>query len=220
MMVKVLPAGPLTANDIGMVRYALGLVKAQEGVYVEIGSLLGRSSVVIGLEAQRSGGRLYCIDIWNSGKWEGIAKEIGEVAKKYPKRPVDSYQQFLRNIHRFGLDDVVEPMVMRSDEAFKSWALPIKFIFIDGCHEYSFVKNDALWKKFVVVGGMMVFHDYHSSWPGVVKAVGEVMRTDPYFKQVARGDLCIVFKRESLTLLSYVGEGEGSIDKKRTLVLR
>jgi len=190
-----LPRGPLPREDIDLLRYGLRMVRAPRGVYVEIGSFLGRSSVIIGEEVKRHGGKLFCIDVWNSGKWQGIAKEIGEAARKYPKRPVDSYQQFLANIKRFGLTDTIVPMMMCSDEAFKTWKLPIRFIFIDGCHEYAFVKKDALWKRFVAVGGVMVFHDYHSSWPGVVEAVNEVVRTDGCFREIIRGHFCIVFKR-------------------------
>lgn len=195
MVEERLPAGPVSQDDILIIKAGLRSVTAKKGVYVEIGSLLGRSSVVIGREVKKRGGILYCIDVWNSGEWESVAREIGKEARRYPTRPANSYEQFLENIHRFGLGEVVKPMILRSDKAFLTWSRPIRFIFIDGCHEYTFVKKDALWKRFVEVGGVMVFHDYHSNWPGVMKAVDEVMRTDSCFKQVLLGACCIAFKR-------------------------
>ena len=190
-----LPPGPVSQDDILIIKAGLRSVTADKGVYVEIGSLLGRSSVVIGQEVKKRGGVLYCIDVWNSGEWTSVAKEIGKEARRYPQRPANSYEQFLENIHRFGLGEVVKPMILRSDKAFLTWSRPIRFIFIDGCHEYTLVKRDALWKRFVEVGGVMVFHDYHSNWQGVIQAVDEVVRFDPYFKQVVRGECCIAFKR-------------------------
>lgn len=192
-----LPPGPLAPGDRAVIEEGLRLVTADQGVYVEIGSLVGRSSVIIGQEVKKRGGKLYCIDVWDSGEWESVAKEIGKEARKYPTRPPKTYETFLENIYRCGLGDVVKPMMLRSDKAFFTWSQPICFIFIDGCHEYDFVKRDALWKRFVEVGGVMVFHDYHPNWPGVIRAVDEVMRTDSCFEQVARGNQCIAFRRVS-----------------------
>lgn len=196
MVDERLPPGPVSVGDILIIQAGLWSVTAEKGVYVEIGCLLGRSSVVIGREVKKRGGLLYCIDVWNSREWESVAKEIGKEARRYPPRPTNSYEQFLENIHRFGLGEVVKPMILRSDKVLLTWSRPIRFIFIDGCHEYAFVRSDALWKRFVEVGGVMVFHDYHPNWPGVMKAVDEVVGTDRCFKRVILGECCIAFKRE------------------------
>jgi predicted O-methyltransferase YrrM len=56
----------------------------------------------------------------------------------------------------------------------------IKFdlIHIDAEHEYSAVKNDIenYW-NLLNEDGVMICDDYSSNWPGVVKAVDELVRT-------------------------------------------
>tara|TARA_R110000803_G_scaffold90485_1_gene157890 strand:- start:422 stop:1006 length:585 start_codon:yes stop_codon:yes gene_type:complete len=50
------------------------------------------------------------------------------------------------------------------------------FIYIDACHEYEDVKKDIqlyLPKTNHLIGG----HDYQKEWPGVVKAVDEILGT-------------------------------------------
>lgn len=191
----LLPDGPLTTDDIKMLQSSMAMVRGLKGVYVEIGSLAGRSSVVIGIEAKAQKSRLYCIDVWNSGKWESVAAEIGSAAGNYPKRPSNIYQQFCDNIRVNYLTDTVLTIIERSDVAFKTWSLPVRFIFIDGCHEYGFVKKDAMWGRFLTTGGVIVFHDYHASWPGVIKAVNEVYTKNIYYQEVLRGVQTIAFKK-------------------------
>jgi predicted O-methyltransferase YrrM len=50
------------------------------------------------------------------------------------------------------------------------------FVFVDACHEYEFVRVDsqnAL--KLLRRGGTVVWHDYVPGWPGVIKAVDELL---------------------------------------------
>ena len=48
------------------------------------------------------------------------------------------------------------------------------FVYIDGHHEYEFVKDDiANYYPLGKEGGILAGHDYCESWPGVVRAVDE-----------------------------------------------
>jgi predicted O-methyltransferase YrrM len=48
------------------------------------------------------------------------------------------------------------------------------FVYIDGNHDYEFVRQDlALYWPKIRVGGMIAGHDYHFSQKGVIKAVDE-----------------------------------------------
>ncbi len=51
----------------------------------------------------------------------------------------------------------------------------LDFVYIDGHHQYNYVKNDIIlyWPK-VKIGGLMAGHDYTKYRPGVVKAVNEI----------------------------------------------
>ena len=52
----------------------------------------------------------------------------------------------------------------------------IDFVYIDGEHSYEAVKRDIeLYLPKIKDGGIIAGHDYHESWPGVIKAVEEVL---------------------------------------------
>jgi len=62
-----------------------------------------------------------------------------------------------------------------SNEAVKSWTLPIDVLFIDGGHEYEEVKDDwDNFSPFVKKGGVVYFHDCDATSPGVVKLFEEL----------------------------------------------
>src|SRR5690606_750981 len=51
-------------------------------------------------------------------------------------------------------------------------------VFIDACHDYEFAASDtqkAL--RLVSPTGVVVWHDYMEGWPGVVRAVDELLPT-------------------------------------------
>jgi predicted O-methyltransferase YrrM len=108
-------------------------------VIVEIGSWKGKST------------------IWIAG-----GSKNGNKVKVYAIDPfVDFYEEeFKKNIRDAKLDDIVIPLTKTSEEAAKNFDEPVEFIFIDGNHEYEFVKLDFdLWFPKVVDGGIMAFHD-------------------------------------------------------------
>jgi hypothetical protein len=48
------------------------------------------------------------------------------------------------------------------------------FVFIDAAHSYEAVRDDiADWLPKVAPGGWFGGHDYHKSWPGVIRAVDQ-----------------------------------------------
>lgn len=50
----------------------------------------------------------------------------------------------------------------------------VDIVYIDGCHQYEYVKRDILnYSKIVKVGGFVAGHDYCSQHPGVMQAVDE-----------------------------------------------
>lgn len=61
-----------------------------------------------------------------------------------------------------------------SDDAVSSLPRELDFVYIDGNHDYEYVKSD-LDNYYTVVksGGILAGHDYNSDWPGVILAVNE-----------------------------------------------
>ncbi len=55
----------------------------------------------------------------------------------------------------------------------------IDLVFIDACHDYRFVKSDTANALRMVRNGVILWHDYHPGWPGVVQAVDELLPEHP-----------------------------------------
>jgi polyphosphate kinase len=67
------------------------------------------------------------------------------------------------------------------------------FIFVDGCHTYEYVKNDSERAfKMRSKRGIIVWHDYSSWWPEVMKYLNELSREKNIF--AIRGTSFAFFK--------------------------
>ncbi len=54
------------------------------------------------------------------------------------------------------------------------------YVFVDACHEYKYVAADsATALRLIRRGGVILWHDYQRGWPGVVKAVDELLNEHP-----------------------------------------
>ena len=61
-----------------------------------------------------------------------------------------------------------------ADDFIKKFQAPIDVLFIDGSHEYDYIKRDiAALCPLVKKGGIVMFHDYHPQSAGVKPAVDE-----------------------------------------------
>ena len=106
----------------------------------------------------------YCVDTW-SGSEEH--KDMDIIKNDL------LYNEFLKNIEP--VSSAIKPVRKTSKDAsldFKDGFFD--FIFIDAGHDYDSVKEDiSLWFPKLKKGGIFAGHDYHPTWPGVVKAVEE-----------------------------------------------
>lgn len=121
-----------------------------KGVIVEIGSWKGRSTIWLG-RGSKAGNKVkvYAIDPHTGAP---IHREI------YGR--VWTFEEFKRNIKTSNVDDVVMPVVKTSEEAEKDWNEPVELLWIDGNHEYKFVKLDFdKWSPHLIDGGIIAFHD-------------------------------------------------------------
>jgi predicted O-methyltransferase YrrM len=160
------------------------------GVGVEIGSAFGASSCFIAAGLRPNGGKLYCVDPWNTeyrqeasglvcyfysedGKlltygWDEMLKKVAYKEIGRAERECPAHATFLRNTHQFR--DVICSIRRDSVAAAKEFSEAIDFLFIDGWHEYEGVKRDCdAWLPKVKAGGIVVLHD--SGWADGVKQV-------------------------------------------------
>lgn len=131
--------------------YSLARSCTGRGAIVEIGSWKGRSTVCLGLGSKAGAGvPVYAVD-----------RPRGEI-----------HEEFERNIHRAGVEDVVRPITSSSEEAARGFGEPVELLFIDASHEYDLVKLDwDLWVPKLLEGGVLVMHD--TTWFEGPKRIAE-----------------------------------------------
>lgn len=146
------------------------------GTIVEIGSWMGRSTIVLGAGSLSCpGAKVYAIDLFNAG--------VGETSCQYlPYRKgfdTDYLATFEENIRCAGVDTIIEPIRAASVEAAHRWDGPsIDLLFLDADHSFEGVRNDFLaWVSHCKPNARCVFHDYfNGKHPGVRRFVDNLLR--------------------------------------------
>jgi glycosyltransferase involved in cell wall biosynthesis/predicted O-methyltransferase YrrM len=166
--------GWLTDTEAAELFYlARTLTPSTNPVVVELGSWLGKSSVVLagGLLGKQNA-KMYCIDPFGSD-------ENAEYQQKYydpllAGKSQTSEQIFATNAKKSGVTHIVVAMKGYSFDFADSWSVPIDVLFIDANHEYEAVARDfQMWITHVKDGGIVAFHDANGSWPGPTRVVNE-----------------------------------------------
>lgn len=119
------------------------------GIIVDIGTAAGGSALVFAM-ASKPKVKVYTID---------------------PTKNLD----FMERRKEAGLEKKLIFINKTSEEAAKGWNKKIDLLFIDGIHNYLGVMNDFTWfKKSVVEGGIVMFHDYYLYTNTVGTAIDEI----------------------------------------------
>ena len=152
---------------------------ARESEYpiVEIGSSAGRSTVALCL-GSRDGNKVkvYAVDPFNGGgatpDGESPDTSVGNPGAGYKNAGV-AFDEFWRNIERFGVGGIVVPIKNYSELARSEYGGgPIGLLFVDGDHRYNYVKLDFdLWSPLLVKGGWLAMHD--AGYPGPGRVIEE-----------------------------------------------
>lgn len=128
---------------------------APDTTIVEIGSHQGRSTVVLGQAAARTGAQVVAIDPFIDGVLFG-----GPTTQL----------RFEKNIAAAGVSDVVELIVERSTVLRSSWDRPVSMVYVDGKHDLWTARDDLRWAERLPAGAPLLLHDAFSSI-GVTLAV-------------------------------------------------
>lgn len=142
--------------------------KKSPAAIVEIGSFLGKSTIVL---AKAAKSKIYAID-----------PHLGEavINKKFSG---PTYLRFLRNLRAAKVRNKVVPIKKTSRLAAKTWEQPIGLLFIDGDHSYEGVYFDLYnFGKFVINDGLIVLHDAVNPGDGPPRAIVKYLLTKPRYK--------------------------------------
>lgn len=125
---------------------------------LEVGAFKGFGTVLMA----KAGAVVWAID-WHRGD-----ADLG---------PRDTLCAWWTNVRRHHVEDQVVGLVGRSQQVMaelgQEW---FDVAFIDGYHGYEAVVDDITSVlPLVRPGGLLVFHDYCATWPGVMRAVDELV---------------------------------------------
>ena len=134
----------------------------------EVGSWKGRSTRAL---ADNTTGIIYAVDTWNPEPAEWM--DSYTYTKAMLKIQSDIYKAFIANLEPHATNGRVIPIRLSSIDAARSLEHEFDFVFIDAAHDYDNVCADIrAWEsKTLVLAG----HDYVQSWPGVIRAVDELI---------------------------------------------
>jgi len=152
-------------NREGQLLYSLAKQSVTYGNTVEIGSWKGKSTVWIAQALKDSGKPriVYAID-----------PHTGSSEHQKDNTKIWTFDEFLKNINKAGVSSFIQPIVKFSNQAVQDIQGQVGFLFIDGGHEYEFVKQDyELFAPLVVEGGYIAFHD--TPIPGVNQFITETL---------------------------------------------
>lgn len=133
---------------------------------LEVGSWKGRSTHALATGAGKTGGTVWAVDHFSGS----VGEDVQHAEAKAD--PDSVYRQFMDN-----LKDCKNVIVHRADSLEAAKCYPdgyFDLLFLDGSHDYESVKSDLLaWGR--KCSGLLAGHDFADSWPGVVRAVREVV---------------------------------------------
>lgn len=136
---------------------------------VEVGSLHGRSSVIIASAIQK--GKLICIDPWlgNSTYNSSYGDKAIEIQCYPTKETTNTIDFFLKNTKVCSNITAIQGY---SPKIVIDWVDPIDFLFLDTNHSNPMDKeNIEFWLPKIKNNGCIVGHDYSKNFPDVIDNV-------------------------------------------------
>lgn len=173
--------GFLTGHEGLFLYWAVKNLARIDGVIVEIGSWKGKSTVFLGQAAKETNSQVFAVD-----PHEGVRSAANSNCElrimNHGRNKKSTFGEFRENIEDVGVKDLISPIVATSEEAVKNWDKPIKFLFIDGLHDYKNCLFDfEHWGKFLADGGIVALHDSFCMWDGPEKvALEKLLKSDDF----------------------------------------
>lgn len=159
--------------------FDLATTHTEIGRYVEIGSYLGASTVVLAAAMQRrcpDEGKVFCIDTWENdamseGRWS-------------------TFDLFCNNIRRWS--QLIEPIKGNSQSVELPFCGEVDILFLDGDHSYAGVKKDLdRFAPLIREGGFLALHD-QAYYPAVTQAMGELLGCGGWYACLSLDNLTVL----------------------------
>lgn len=147
-------------TDEGEALYEAAL-SAEDGLWLEIGTYCGKSTVHLGVAARAAGAHLVTLDHHrgseeNQPGWEWHDRTLVD---PYTGR-LETLPSLRHTLWDAGLDDTVSVLVASTQQVARWWTSPLSLLFLDGNHTEEVAQHDyAAFARHVVTGGLLLVHD-------------------------------------------------------------
>ena len=156
---------------------------------VELGSLVGKSTTLLGAGLLSvGGGKIHAVDLYaipRGGRLpssEALGQQHADLSNDYKLpdlfRERSQLEVFNDHMQAVGLGGIAEAVVSDSAAYAAAFsAAQVDLLFVDASHHYEDVRRDLVaWLPKVRSGGVIACHDYNpEGFPGVVRAVSEIL---------------------------------------------
>ncbi len=149
------------------------------GVVIDVGVWKGASTIYLAnlMKHNQIPGVVIGIDTFLGSveHWDRTSGFAGHIPFQFGMPLL--YEQFLSNVVRCGVQDVVVPLAQTSrvaGELLRRLGVRAGLIHIDASHDYDDVLQDArTYWEILIPGGFLVGDDYNTDWPDVIRAANQ-----------------------------------------------
>ena len=136
-------------------------LQAPPGLWLEVGTYCGKSTVHVGSAARAGGAQLVTLDHHRGSEENQPGWEWHDASLVDPHTGrLETLPSLRRTLWDAGLDDVVSVLVATTQQVGRWWTSPLTFLFLDGNHTEEVAQHDyAAFAPHVVPGGTLVIHD-------------------------------------------------------------
>src|SRR5580704_1539866 len=161
--------GGITAQEAQLLYTCARTVR--DGCIVEIGSYLGRSTAALALGTCAG----FCVPVYAIDPHEDFR---GILAPANFRFGPSNRTQFMQNMLRMEITEIVRPVSLSSEYVTASWPDAVALLWVDGDHRYKAVKRDvACWLPHLRPDARVVFHDATNPQIGPLRVIEELLAT-------------------------------------------
>ena len=134
---------------------------AAPGLWLEVGTYCGKSTVHLGAAARAVGAQLATLDHHRGSEENQPGWEWHDASLVDPHTGrLETLPSLRHTLWDAGLDDVVTVLVASTLQVARWWTSPLTFLFLDGNHTEEVAQHDyAAFAPHVVQGGLTAVHD-------------------------------------------------------------
>lgn len=149
----------------GSALYKSGLMAADFGPLLEIGSFCGKSAIYLGAAAGEKGTVLFSVDHHKGSEEHQPGEEYFDERLVDPATgKIDTLPIFQKTIIKAGLENSVVAVLGDSAEVAARWNRRLGLVLIDGGHSDEAAAADYEgWAPHIRVGGFLLIHDVFES---------------------------------------------------------